>query len=70
MLRTIQLLAFFAPAILFSQVKYEAVELDLGVGSEDYAPLPVDGGFIMSSLREAPGMVDVRNADSGKPLAE
>ncbi len=68
--RRILLTILAAPLFALGQVVHEPVMLDLGISDGDYAPFPVEGGFIMSSLRESAGMVNIRSADSEKPLAD
>jgi outer membrane protein OmpA-like peptidoglycan-associated protein len=64
------LLLLLLPALVQGQYIHEISLLDLGAGSEDYSPVPMEGGFVMSSLRESAGAIDVKDARTGKPLAD
>ena len=70
MARLSLLLLLLSPLPLTAQVIHEVTPLELGVNVEDYAPVPVDAGFIMCSLRESGGAIDVKDARTGKPFSD
>ncbi len=70
MLHKLLPLLLLSPWGLSAQVIHEVTPLELGINTEDYSPIPIDGGFVMSSVREATGMVDMKDARTGKPLAD
>lgn len=53
-----------------AQEVIEVRALAIPGAGEDYAPVWLDSGFVMSSVREASGAIDFRDADSGKPLSD
>lgn len=48
----------------------EVAPLDLGAASEDYAPVVLDSGIVMCSIREASSTITFKDADTGKPLCD
>lgn len=63
----VSLLAAF-PAV--GQEIHEVRALDLGPLTEDYAPVLLDSGFVMCSIRETGSTIAFKDAESGKPLAD
>ncbi|MEZ4756761.1 MAG: PKD domain-containing protein [Flavobacteriales bacterium] len=53
-----------------AQEVIEVRALSIPGAGEDYAPVWLDSGFVMSSVREVSGAIDFRDADSGKPLSD
>jgi outer membrane protein OmpA-like peptidoglycan-associated protein/Tol biopolymer transport system component len=46
--------------------EYHVVEpLQIRPGGEDYAPVPVEGGFVMASAREGLSVIEYRDAETG-----
>jgi outer membrane protein OmpA-like peptidoglycan-associated protein len=53
-----------------AQVIHEVTLLDIRPSGEDYAPVFLDSGFVMCSVREAPGAITVTDAETAKPLSD
>lgn len=53
-----------------AQVIHEVAPMDLGALSEDYAPVLLDSGFVMCSVRESGSTIAFKDAETGKPLAD
>ncbi len=53
-----------------AQIIHEVTLLDLHPYGEDYAPVFLDSGFVMCSVREAPGAITVTDAVTAKPLSD
>lgn len=58
----------FAPAM--AQEIYEVHSLAVQPVGEDYAPVFRDSGFVMSSVREASGVITFTDAETNKPLSD
>ncbi|MBL7983337.1 MAG: OmpA family protein [Flavobacteriales bacterium] len=67
---TILLLATLAAFNGRAQIIQEVTLLDVRPYGEDYAPLFLDSGFVMCSVREAPGTITVTDAVTAKPLSD
>jgi outer membrane protein OmpA-like peptidoglycan-associated protein len=52
------------------QLIHEVTPINLGDQAEDYAPVLLDSGFVMCSIRETDATIAFKNADTGKPLAD
>ncbi len=61
---------FGAITPLLAQEVYEVHALDIRPIGEDYAPAPLEGGFVMASIRESSGAIDFRNDADRKPLSD
>jgi outer membrane protein OmpA-like peptidoglycan-associated protein len=55
---------------LHAQGIHEVFPLEMRTLGEDYAPVFLDSGFVMCSVRDAGGMVDYRDAETRKPLSD
>lgn len=55
---------------LQAQEIYEVTKLATSSGGEDYSPVPLDGGFVMCSVREAQSTIAFRDASTAKPLSD
>ena len=64
------ILLVLIPFALKAQLIYEMAPLDLGPRSEDYAPVPIEGGILFTSIRETNGVISYRNADTGRPFSD
>ncbi|MBL7938465.1 MAG: OmpA family protein [Flavobacteriales bacterium] len=53
-----------------AQEIHEVTPLDLGPLAEDYAPVFLDSGLVICSLRESEATIAFKNAETGKPLAD
>jgi outer membrane protein OmpA-like peptidoglycan-associated protein len=56
------------PAV--AQEIHEVTLLEMALPGEDYAPIWMDSGFVMVSIRESASAIDFRDAESGKPLSD
>jgi outer membrane protein OmpA-like peptidoglycan-associated protein len=61
---------FHFSAMLSAQEIIEVTPMDIRPVGEDYAPVPLDSGFVMCSVRETQSTVDVRDASTHKPLSD
>ncbi|MBK9177761.1 MAG: OmpA family protein [Flavobacteriales bacterium] len=52
------------------QEHYEVRQLDIRPSGEDYAPVAMDSGFVMCSIRENASLVGFTDAETGKPLSD
>jgi len=59
-----------AALTLSAQEINEVTPMDLGPLAEDYAPVLLDSGIVICSLRESEATIAFRNAETGKPLAD
>ena len=66
---SIPLLLLAALPVLAQEI-HEVSPLDLGPLAEDYAPVLLDSGFVICSLRETEATIAFKNAETGKPLAD
>lgn len=48
----------------------EVNPIELGNMTEDYAPVLLDSGFVMCSIRETDATIAFKDAETGKPLAD
>lgn len=55
---------------LVAQEIHEVRPLDLGYGTEDYAPVALDSGLVICSIRETGATIAFKDAETGKPLAD
>ena len=55
---------------VWAQEIHEVTIVDLAIPGEDYAPIWLDSGFVMVSVRESSSAIDFRDAESGKPLSD
>ena len=62
------LLMAIAPAV--AQDIYEVKPVGIQPAGEDYAPLFMDSGFVMSSVREMGGAITFTDAETNKPLSD
>jgi len=72
MLRNVHIavLALFTTPVVAQDMVFEVRTLAIRPAGEDYAPVPLDSGFVMCSVREATGAVDIRDAATNKPLSD
>jgi outer membrane protein OmpA-like peptidoglycan-associated protein len=64
------LLTSLAWASAQAQLIHEVQRLAVSPGGEDYAPVFLDSGFVMCSVRENASLVGFVDAESGKPLSD
>lgn len=67
---TLPLLLLLLARSAGAQELIEVRAIDIPGESEDFAPVWLDSGFVMCSVREAIGVIDFRDADSGKSLSD
>lgn len=66
----------FIPALVLlalqgeAQEIFEVTRLVISPAGEDYSPVPLDGGFVMCSVRESQTAIAFRDASSAKPLSD
>lgn len=53
-----------------AQLIHEVHRVEISPGGEDYAPVFMDSGFVMCSVRENAALVGFVDAESGKPLSD
>ncbi|MBK9148436.1 MAG: OmpA family protein [Flavobacteriales bacterium] len=64
------LFALSAGLPLSGQLIYEVSPLAISPAGEDYAPVILDSGFVMCSVRDNAAFVGFVDAESGKPLSD
>ena len=52
-----------------AQEVLEVAALNINPTGEDYSPVPLDGGFVMCSVREVSGTIGFTDAEIGKDEA-
>lgn len=71
MLRTLHITLLAAASLpVLAQPVYEVSMLDTRAQSSDYAPVPLDSGFVMCSIRENAGAIGFTDATTDLPLAD
>ncbi len=69
--RLLYLSLFQTAALAVSaQEIHEVTPMDLGPLAEDYAPVLLDSGLVICSLRESEATIAFKNAETGKPLSD
>ena len=69
--RVLSLSILQAAALAVSaQEIHEVIPMDLGPLAEDYAPVLLDSGLVICSLRESEATIAFKNAETGKPLSD
>lgn len=63
-------ICYLAAAAAIGQEHYEVRQLDIRPMGEDYAPVALDSGFVMCSIRENAALVGFTDAETGKPLSD
>lgn len=66
---SLSLVGLFAKALVAQDI-HEVFPLDLGIQTEDYAPVLVDSGLVICSIRETGATIAFKDAETGKPLAD
>lgn len=53
-----------------AQEVFEVNRVNIEPVGEDYSPVPLDGGFVMSSVRESQTAISFRDVSTAKPLSD
>jgi len=53
-----------------AQEVFEVTRVAISPVGEDYSPVPLDGGFVMCSVRESQSAIAFRDASTAKPLSD
>ncbi len=59
-----------APAPSIAQEVFELTPIRISPEGEDYAPVPMDSGFVMCSVRETQNTIAYRDGQTAKPLSD
>jgi len=70
MLRKLSIAFVLLANVGVAQESHEVMPLALGNMTEDYAPVFLDSGFVMSSIRETEATIAFKDAETGRPLAD
>lgn len=67
---TIITLLLSLPQLTVGQNIVEVTPVELGAVTEDYAPVLLDSGMVICSIRETSSTIAFKDAETGKPLAD